>query len=545
MQPAPYSMCSRKECESREVSVLEATPETCFASAKMRIMDPCRAVSQYRRAASTVQYPSRTPQDRRLTVEYLGSILCTQQTAYQPSSSVKTRQKHALISRVSLKEAVDFVQDRLRALQVECIQEQDFDKKMQFRVICMQILILYLVSDNPSYTRVFGEDALKLSFDHYWMSSDIANGRNDNCDATANNGDNTNESEQAMDDKILSWQLLFMTSQVCVKHFQADSSTLAESRGVPVGSLSSLMYRHVRRYLQQGRMSSNLQNNSNSIRSLPCVSWALGIVNAVSRSEWRTVLSLLRPPSLDALDTIAVHNQPGFNMYCVLVRCCLAPCLPWIFMDYLHMYNQALMKQEALTCQEVARILILQKIRVVDTFNNKVVKDTWDDYDDDDDDTANESKVNDTVTQSESQAVTSPGNSQEGTRGQAGTDYDWDTETVMTLCTSMQFAIQSGDSAIGDADTSGMHSKIVFKSQPIQWLAVKDVPQRRWDLFMFDNTWTTGTNELRSLSNRTTNIGACSVQSEHTDKATQPSVDKDGFVVPPPSFLQSIISFRA
>ncbi|GAX09305.1 hypothetical protein FisN_32Hh001 [Fistulifera solaris] len=185
MQPrrAPYSMCQKEECDDRqssgEVSILERAPTSSFGNrplslpaafqksasqikAKERfVIDPCLAVSKYRRSAAgmTERYPPRTMEQLIVTVQYLQQLLI-EATPTSPDGVP-----------VSYLSVVEFVQDRFRAVQVDLTRSMQASKRIQLSIIRSQILILYLMADVPEYSTKLGTDALKAALSNYWQDT--------------------------------------------------------------------------------------------------------------------------------------------------------------------------------------------------------------------------------------------------------------------------------------------------------------------------------------------------------------------------------------
>jgi hypothetical protein len=137
-----WQMCSSLEGEDRqdhlEVSELEATPETYNKPHRQRLADPRRCVQKYRRSAagggsSQERYaniPPRSVVDLHATLCYLlGTLFSTQSPSnhdHDTTSEVR-RPPYALAS------VCNFVDDRVRAIQVEYVTHYMSDMLAVFR----------------------------------------------------------------------------------------------------------------------------------------------------------------------------------------------------------------------------------------------------------------------------------------------------------------------------------------------------------------------------------------------------------------------------
>ncbi len=107
----PYKYCSEEECTERQelgqVSELEATLPTCRLPQSKRVLDPCIAVSKYRRSAAGGDdgRSVRTKQQLQRTLAHLIQICATLRSTedHPPTDNMET--------------LVNFVVDRLRACQ--------------------------------------------------------------------------------------------------------------------------------------------------------------------------------------------------------------------------------------------------------------------------------------------------------------------------------------------------------------------------------------------------------------------------------------------
>lgn len=311
----PYTMCSREECLARqssgEISFFErvnhpsrnglsrASSNRMSGNPKSTTsphrMDPCLAVAKYRRSAAGLidsdRSPPRTLHQLQITVQYLQILLIDAPTVAPDGVT-------HIPSWITV---VEFVQDRLRAVQVDLIRtRQSSYKPLQYRIVRTFLLLLYLLADSPDYASKFGRDALQAALSNYWADP---------------------VDYPDMDDEILSYTLLI--------HHARPNAIGEESLGFTelyrlVGRVPSL--RHPRHRFQ----------------------WSLRVVVAWSLGHWFAVLRLLDEGAQTAM---------GFD---VLARCCVAPHLPWIRSKVLEVGNFAWAKGECISTTELARLLFFR-----------------------------------------------------------------------------------------------------------------------------------------------------------------------------------------
>lgn len=290
-------MCCRQECEDRqnsgEVSIFETTADTVNASFKQRRIDPLLAVSKYRRSAAghTTHYPPRSLSQANLTVDHLIRILVTQ----KPPSSAQA---------LSLMNAIQFFEDRARALQVDLVKSQVASKRIQSRLARCHLLILYLVADEPTYAEKFGQTALRTALSSYWYQPQ----------------------EESMDDEMFSYMVL----NQCSESLRQEQSKKATGESLTSSALS--LYR---KYMPL-----------NAVVRMPLFQWTLQLTARTSLGHWQVALRML----YDKEGTLPAH-------FGVLVRCCFAKALPYIRWKAMQAYNASFRKAEPVPFHEVARLL--------------------------------------------------------------------------------------------------------------------------------------------------------------------------------------------
>ena len=295
-------MCSEEECRDRqsamEVSEWEATLDTFHKSPKERIIDPSLAVSKYRRsAAGTIQRPPRRVVQLIEAWEHLRGIFIHQKL-------------HATQPPRALAPTVAFLDDRIRAIQVDLVVSQKASKVVQLQLVRYQIITLYLLSEvsRTIYEPKFAKLALITALVAYW-----------NNDTDSSVQANINYQDHQHDDEILCYTTLCHVA-----------ATLTDSSWVE-GDSTLATYRQ---YASKDRI-------------YPKFTAALQIAAAVHVQHYYIALKLL-------------HE----TMSSALCRLCMAPCLNRLRWMCLSHYNKAFMKCEKVLPEDVAQLLFLPNATV-------------------------------------------------------------------------------------------------------------------------------------------------------------------------------------
>jgi SAC3/GANP family len=331
----PYGMCSREEVADRfEVSIFEATDDSWQSPAGQRRMDPHRAIVKYTRSTANVsscsskdehgRYPVRSISQLVDTVHYLlGTVLATQ----LPGNSALNRPPASFLS------TVHFVEDRLRAVQVDCTrwqnnctkQEAEQLRRLQF---CMTRGHIFISSQTTAYSEAqysstLGRTARDQALAAYWA--------------------HVTESDcQSMDDAILCWTLLCHLSSCLTQHeaFAADTPiSQADTPLLPYSIVALLRKRE-----------------SSKLSALLRFRWALALTVDVSLGHWTVALRQLR-------DGPTIAAQTG--AFGVLARSCFRP-NNIVYMQWkaLQVYNFSWMKNETVSTAELARLLSMSQPEV-------------------------------------------------------------------------------------------------------------------------------------------------------------------------------------
>ena len=300
-------MCSRKELNFRqrssEISVFEATSETVDRPPSDRQLDPTKAVKKYRRSAAggvskEQQYPPRSLDALYRTVEYLTDLLIHwQRTTTLPPAS-------------SFLDLVHFVEDRLRAVQVDLVISQYASKEIQYKIVQIHILTMYVLTDTSKYERRHGKKALHTALSSYWNQS----------------------TRVETDDEILALTAMMQLDEDLSR---LDAHPEDYSDHTHGAGILALYRKHVD------------PKDTQLPQKLPRFQWVLRVISCCNTGEWSNALRLLHQEC----------RQQENSMFGVRVACLLAPSLVRIRAKALQAYNVSLMKNEQLADAEVARLL--------------------------------------------------------------------------------------------------------------------------------------------------------------------------------------------
>ena len=356
--PEEYFMCSKAECQERqssgEVSIFEsmwpppslddnthAPTSNVFTSPKKpgtrRVANPRWAMTKYRRSAAGVDTRNRTPprslEQLETCMSVLEYILCYQQ---QPPVSASSAQAQTNpFPKQTLAGTVSFVEDRIRAMQVDLVVSQQNSSKLQHRMVRLHILILYLLGRVPTYESKFGLQALMTAFTNYWSSS---------------NNNSIRKTDQD-DDEILCWFALHQLCQYIRVNYRQGNNDAATSAAAVTEPLSNILdyYRRA------------LDTQQQRLAHFPKFEWALKLVDLAVMGRPQSILRKLAGRS-------SINNSSGgtdnantpTSSFDILCRCCLAPVVDILRIQALDQYNKTYMKGEKVMSQEIARLLFFE-----------------------------------------------------------------------------------------------------------------------------------------------------------------------------------------
>ena len=371
MEVEPYQMCCRKEClereQSNEISIWERQQQedadneqsrfhrsTKHTSGLKRIQgrtrqvikaDPKRAVQKYRRSAAETPMdrehtgPYRSPHDLNVTVDYLLALLSNHGIGDTMIARGKPLSFHSL---------VEFVEDRIRAVQTDCVKWQGKANRtslsgnpmvmvqLQAKLVRAHILVLYLMYEHKGYEKTFGKRALTTAISQFWnefyegsfiheeMFQEREN-KSESCHA--------NDNLLCLLDEMLVYDALFYLQQeLCDK----DDSTV---QTVVIGNGVLESYRS---------MLCSFPYIAGKLHKLPHFHWAFQLVLQVGLGHWYSVLQHLSIAPLFTARSQQTH---------ALAKCLLGPTLSKFRYKALQAYNVSWRKGEKLVDTELARLL--------------------------------------------------------------------------------------------------------------------------------------------------------------------------------------------
>lgn len=301
--PPAYSMCLEKECKERQaehqVSVFEATVDTFALLPTKRLIHPTLAIAKYRRSAAGT-HQKRAPRSLLqllLTWKHLLSVFIRQRTFPEMSPH-------------SLRTTVAFLDDRIRAVQVDLVLAQEASASLQFQIIKYQLLSSYLLAEVPpkDYEPKFARQALWTALTAYW-------------------NDKTTLCE--FDDQVLCLTALCQLATCVVQEEESGGAAWQES----AASTNSSSYGNI----------LLLAQHSCPNKSYPKFQYALKIVSACMLGMYREVLTML------------ANDFWSDTKFHVLCRICMAPALRTMRLGALRHYNKAFGKLEKISGTEVCR----------------------------------------------------------------------------------------------------------------------------------------------------------------------------------------------
>lgn len=303
----PYTMCSERECrerlETKEISLFEKTNNA---------MDPCKMVAKYRRSAAGMEHREpRTCEQLEGTVSYLRRLLM--ESCATPENLV-------------MAEFVTFLEDRIRAVQVDytmlCVQS----KKVQFQILQLHILLLYLMSEKESkmYERKFSIIALQTALSNYWI------------DDTHDANSKTRNAE------VLSFSILIRLNEYLVE----NQKELLESNGSLDSMFGSSIWWHCMLLLRE-----HYQHYQNCM----VLQWTLSLLMHVANGRWQCALT--------GLQQLPTSHR--------LTRCCVgAGMVSTLRLLVLQRWNRVVSKNQAIPLETISQSLVFSDTKQCRDFIN-------------------------------------------------------------------------------------------------------------------------------------------------------------------------------
>lgn len=379
----PWTMCSPKEASDRvafkELSQFECTSST-YAShvhPRNRQPDPFKCVKKYRRSAAGGGVNDNDPDveaerlilDLKLCVDYLlGTIFARQQS-------------DGMTEQFSLVKTVNFVDDRLRAVQVDlttllgqmkmsgstctttstgrgsCISGVDGEtwttvRGMQVKLIRYNILAQYMLSNVGSdmYEWKFSQKALTTAISSFFASFHGTNGR-------------VGSREHL--DEVMSYAALLHLATVVKKQEGAlpQTSSTGQQCGLVLDGgegISSILGIY-RKYVPTRTCTAQPDRRigfGDRDGDYPKYHWALRVVSEIENGNLLQAIHLLSPLH-DCENNNGDGHDNGTNFsseerWRVVSRCCVAQVMPILRIGLIRRYNKSFGKQEKVKITDVS-----------------------------------------------------------------------------------------------------------------------------------------------------------------------------------------------
>jgi hypothetical protein len=409
----PYEMCTIDECQLRirtnEISIWERshTPTTTTTneeeeeeedsnndhhdrhghrhrqSSARLVYDPCKVITKYRRSVaggSSLQGPPRSFTALQTTVQYLIHHIYIPQPQHHQQQPQQT-----YLSQIS------FWEDRIRAVQVDLVRSNVTSKLIQQFIVKCYILLLYILSDCHQYEHTFGHTALQTSLSGYWE---------DCCRIESSSVQReTTCISDAMDDEILSYNICIQLHQQ-LQILMSTEENIVDGRPHTTTTTTAVqlfwsqcteLYRQVTTTMTTGSNTGTTSTTTTTtlLQRLPFLQWTFRLAFQCMGGYWQSALSMLlqqhlpqpqsqpQPtrdtqqssgPSSSSLLLQSLYNSNNksdamtyspqdWERFQVLVKCTLAPALPYLRYKVLQAMNVTYMKNEGISITEVARLL--------------------------------------------------------------------------------------------------------------------------------------------------------------------------------------------
>jgi hypothetical protein len=258
-----------------------------------------------------------------VTVDYLLEVIAEQ------SPPPHERGRESMLATVS------FVEDRLRAVQVDLVklEHPPSSRALQARMTRCHILILYIMGDCQSYETKFGDTSLQMALSSYLASSLLRDARTITDDRT---------------DEILSYAILYSLRQDLL-------GASYESGNLHIDSLlhTASCLAGSRRLIAAGfRLCSRPETLLSTFPSM--YQWTMRLVSLVLLGYWHVALKHLAFTEAAQADRRAPCTPVQFL---TLARCLLSPCLQHMRFEALKAYNASLGRGEAVSFTHVAQMV--------------------------------------------------------------------------------------------------------------------------------------------------------------------------------------------
>mmetsp|Transcript_19790 Transcript_19790/g.29634 ORF Transcript_19790/g.29634 Transcript_19790/m.29634 type:complete len:528 (-) Transcript_19790:11-1594(-) len=365
-----WAMCSEEEAVDRqrfnELSLLESTimnRSSSKAHPKERIPHPKRCVKKYRRSAAGGGVITNGTEVRRnihkleATVNYLLGVIFPAQSS-SPSAQPED------IFRVSLLQSVLFVDDRIRAVQVDLttllgegitVTTIRSVRHIQAKILRYHLLSQYLLSNLSSkkYEWKFGHKALTTAISSYlstWssMGQELEHDVHENSDA-----------DIAQLDEIISYiTLLHVASILYSREPSIQSYTSAVSQQQKFCGLACEDGNGMSAILGLFRKYCPKKERRKIVIAFPKYQWSLKIASDVENGNYLSLIRFFKStPRMSEQNQVNSINDN--TRWKIIARCCVAQVMPVIRIGLLRLYNKSFMKQEKVKDHDLARLLCL------------------------------------------------------------------------------------------------------------------------------------------------------------------------------------------
>lgn len=325
---------------------------------------------------SNAETSQRTLDELEAAVDYLlGYIFAHQRN----SKNVK---------RNPLGVTVNFMQDRIRAIQVDLTtllgHDSIFDadtrrkvRSIEAKLIRFNVLSQYLLSD-LDHNKVqwkFMNTALRTAVSAYFATWNRAH-------------ESASDEEIADRDEIISYTALLHISTVLRRRETEIPPPLPNvpwcgivcEDGEGMSGLLGLQ----RRYMEQELTDEEKADNAKYMEKYPKWSWALKVASAAENGDYFILLRLMASHNtlvdmkeLDGLSAADKETKLKIPLddetrWKILARCCMAQILPVVRLGQTRLYNKSLGKEEKVSGENLAQLLYLPNARSAITFCAKI-----------------------------------------------------------------------------------------------------------------------------------------------------------------------------
>jgi len=408
--PVPYAaaaanswqMCSMLEGQDRqdhmELSELESTVETYSLAPKQRKADPKLCVKKYRRSAAgggsafseqlKHQSKVRSVIDLVTTMDHLlNCVLATQKT-------------HTCMKPFPFCKVVHFVDDRIRAVQVDYVTHYYYNNnktaivlseeltmsiiRMQCSILNYHLLVGYLLTEMPShkFEPKFNVQAMRTSFAH----------ATENLQRYVESDHRQVHREEALSllDEVMCYESLLHLCAVIVE--EASSTITNESftsrpwmfidQGPSLTSIESLI---------RPSLFRKLIISDQPLSSLfPKWTWSLRLTAAYANGNYVQLLRLFSSGQSNCMDTgktinssynnrqediiqigmkqLSVSQNEPLNAWITRCKFCIAPALSIIRINAIQQWNSAFMKSERVNSSDLAELLCFSSSKEAQSF---------------------------------------------------------------------------------------------------------------------------------------------------------------------------------